>query len=335
MQPVNSDPKYAPPRMIPSIVEGFNAITENIYLILFPLFFDMFLWLGPFVSVKKYFLPQFLNTLESSPELFNNQPAGLVESTRLLWTEIISQFNLLFSLRTLPIGVPSLMISILGSSNPLGDRIPIELSTGTMIITWPIVFLFVGFLLGSIYFALTANAIKKSDQSSNLSKIFKNIVQSFLLTVILVVAALTLSVPVICLLSSLLLILPSLGTLPFLVAGMLSVWIILPLVFSPHGIFFGELKATTSIVTSFRLVRSLMSSTGLFFIILILLGYGLDILWVTPGTSSWMLLVGIFGHAFISSGLLAASFVYYEKGLKWLQVTRQTKKEQEEPASIA
>jgi hypothetical protein len=334
MQSVKSDPKYAPPRMIPSIVEGFNAISENIYLILFPLFLDIILWLGLFVSVKKYFLPQLLNTLESSPELFNNQAAGLMESTRLLWTEIISQFNLLFSLRTIPIGVPSLMISILESTNPLGNRTTIELGTGNSIIGWVIVCLAVGFLLGSIYFALTANAIKRSNQSSKPTKIFENIVQGFFLTLILLIGVVALAVPAICLLSSLLLVLPSLGTLPFMVAGMLSVWIILPLVFSPHGIFFGELKAARAIVTSFQLVRSLMSSTGLFFIILVLLGYGLDILWVTPGASSWMLLVGIFGHAFISTGLLAASFIYYDKGLKWLNITRQTKK-QEKPVSVA
>jgi hypothetical protein len=334
MQSVNSDTKYAPPRLIPSIVEGFNAITENIYLILFPFFLDIFLWLGPFVSVKKYFLPQLLNALESSPELFNDQTAGLMESTRLLWTELVTQFNLFFSLRTLPIGVPSLMISKLESTNPLGDRAAIELSSGNTIIGWTFASLAVGFLLGSIYFALTANAVKNSDQPVDLKILFNNIVQSFFLSLILLLGVLILAVPVICLLSSILLVLPSLGTFPFLVAGMLSVWIILPLTFSPHGIFFGELKATTSLVTSFRLVRSLMSPTGLFFIMLILLGYGLDILWVTPGTSSWMLVVGIFGHAFISTGLLAASFIYYEKGLKWLSSKLQTKK-QDKPASVS
>lgn len=61
-----------------------------------------------------------------------------------------------------------------------------------------------------------------------------------------------------------------------------------------------------------------MATTGIFFILVILIGYGLDILWTSPGTENWMLLVGIFGHAFISSGLLAGSFVFYRDGLSWL-----------------
>ncbi|MCJ7624016.1 MAG: hypothetical protein MUO76_10975, partial [Anaerolineaceae bacterium] len=143
-----------------------------------------------------------------------------------------------------------------------------------------------------------------------------------------------LALPVTCLLSTLLLVLPSLGTFPFLLMGMLSVWVLLPLAFSPHGIFYGELRVGKSIVTSIRLVRSLMSPTGLFFILLILLGYGLDFLWSTPGTDNWMLLVGIIGHAFISTGLLAASFIYYEKGVKWFSNSLQPKK-QEKPAVVS
>jgi len=139
--------------------------------------------------------------------------------------------------------------------------------------------------------------------------------------------------PISCLLSSLMLILPSLGTIPLVMLGMVMVWVLLPLAFSPHGIFAGELKATRSIVTSFRLVRSLMAGTGMFFIMLIIIGYGLDILWTTPDADSWLLLVGIFGHAFISSGLLAASFRFYDRGIKWQQDILKTQQENKPTAA--
>ena len=32
-----------------------------------------------------------------------------------------------------------------------------------------------------------------------------------------------------------------------------------------------------------------------------------------------MTLVGIGGHAFITTGLLAASFIYYQGGMRWMQ----------------
>jgi hypothetical protein len=62
-----------------------------------------------------------------------------------------------------------------------------------------------------------------------------------------------------------------------------------------------------------------MNATGIFFIMLILLNYGLDALWSTPPIDSWMLLVGILGHGFISSGLIASSFAFYNRGMKWVQ----------------
>ena len=334
MQSVNNDIKYAPPRMIPSIVEGFNAITHHIYIILFPIILDVLLWLGPLVSVKKYFLPLLMEALKTAPAAFNEQALGFVDSTRLIWVDLINRFNLLSSLRTLPIGVPSLMINILETATPLGDRGTIELSSGDTIFIWTIIFLLVGILLGSIYFALTASAVKGSSQPFESDQIIKKIAQSFFLALILFTGVVVLALPVTCLLSTLLLVIPSLGTLPFLLVGMLSVWVLLPLAFSPHGIFSGELKAARSIVTSIRLVRSLMSPTGIFFILLILLGYGLDILWATPSADDWMLFVGIIGHAFISSGLLAASFIYYEKGVKWMSNTIQPNK-QEKPAAVS
>jgi hypothetical protein len=111
------------------------------------------------------------------------------------------------------------------------------------------------------------------------------------------------------------------------------VWVLLPLVFSPHGIFAGDLKATRSIVTSFRLVRSMMAGTGMFFIMMIIIGYGLDVLWTTPEADSWLLLVGIFGHAFISSGLLAASFKFYDRGIRWQQEVIQARQENQSSAA--
>ena len=292
------------------------------------------LWLGPLVSVKKYFLPRLMEVFDTSPAVFGDQAAGFVDSTRLIWMDLINRFNLLNSLRTIPIGIPSLMISFLETITPFGERRTIELSSGNTILIWTIVFLVVGILLGSIYFALTASAVKGSEQPFDSNQILEKTTQGFFLTLILVSGIVFLALPISCLLSTLMLALPSLGTFPFLLVGMLSVWVLLPLAFSPHGIFSGELKAARSIVTSIRLVRSLMSPTGIFFILLILLGYGLDILWATPEADNWMLFIGIIGHAFISSGLLAASFIYYEKGVKWLNNSLQPKK-QEKPAAVS
>jgi hypothetical protein len=57
----------------------------------------------------------------------------------------------------------------------------------------------------------------------------------------------------------------------------------------------------------------------LFVICWFLLSTGLNYLWSVPTADSWMTLVGIGGHAFITTALLSASFVYYRDMNAWLQ----------------
>jgi hypothetical protein len=332
MPSIKNDVRYDPPRMIPSIVEGFNAVASHVYIILFPICLDLLLWLGPIVRVKKYFLPLMVEAASVSSAAYGEQAAGFVESTREIWSNLLDQFNLLFSLRTLPVGIPSLMISYVNSTTPFGSPLAIEMVSGNTILIWFLVFLAIGLFLGSVYFALTASAAKGIGQPLYLEQILRQTWQSLFLALIMITAATLLALPVSCLLSSVLLVIPSLGTFPFILMGMIAIWVMLPLAFSPHGIYSGDLKAAKSIVTSIRLVRPLMSATGLFFILLILLGYGLDMLWATPEADNWMLLVGIIGHAYISTGLLAASFIYYDKGIQWLKNSAQPKKQKKTTA---
>jgi hypothetical protein len=44
----------------------------------------------------------------------------------------------------------------------------------------------------------------------------------------------------------------------------------------------------------------------------------MNFLWNTPSDNSWWMLVGIAGHAFVSTALLAASFIYYRDINAWL-----------------
>jgi len=54
----------------------------------------------------------------------------------------------------------------------------------------------------------------------------------------------------------------------------------------------------------------------------------MDMLWRVPPTESWMMGVGILGHAFISTSLLAASFIYYRDLNTWIESAQQWLKKQ-------
>lgn len=314
-----SEIKNEPPRLIPSMVEGFNAIASHIYIILFPVLLDLLLWFGPLVRIKDLLLPTVLKASEISAPAYGADSQAFLETAKEMWTTILGQFNLLSSLRTFPIGIPSLLISKGIAKNPLGSVQVIELQSADSALALILGLLLLGLVLGSLYFALIAVVTNPDSGPLKFSELLRQIMQCLLLSFILACGVLVLSIPAVCLVSTLALFLPSLGSLPLLMLSLIMVWFLLPIAFSPHGIFAHHFNATTAIANSFRLVRLSMNATGLFFIMLILLSYGLDALWSTPPIDSWMLLVGILGHGFISSGLIASSFAFYNRGMKWVQ----------------
>jgi hypothetical protein len=49
-----------------------------------------------------------------------------------------------------------------------------------------------------------------------------------------------------------------------------------------------------------------------------MLSVGLNFLWAIPPKDSWIALVGILAHAFVTTALLAGSFIYYRDMYVWL-----------------
>jgi len=106
----------------------------------------------------------------------------------------------------------------------------------------------------------------------------------------------------------------------FFIGALLLVWLIMPVFFSVHGIFTLQLDAFRSILGGLRMVRFTLPNTGLFLLVFVIINTGMNFLWNTPSENSWWLLVGIAGHAFVSTALLAASFIYYRDINTWLTV---------------
>jgi hypothetical protein len=96
-------------------------------------------------------------------------------------------------------------------------------------------------------------------------------------------------------------------------------WLFLPLLFSAHGIFVFQRKMWASVKESVKMTRFTLPATGLFLLSVLVLSEGLAMLWRVPPETSWFTIVGIAGHAFVTTGLLAASFVYYRDANLWVE----------------
>jgi hypothetical protein len=244
---------------------------------------------------------------------------GFLKTNQAFWEFLAENFNLASALRTYPVGIPSLMAGRFPANTPLSSPAIVDIQTiGGMVGLW-LVFAAAGTLGGSLFFSLVARAAVPDGINLTAARFGRLALQVVFLAVLWVVVLLFLIIPALVLVSLLAMISPGIAQLALILYSIFVIWVIIPLIFSPHGIFVLKMNALHSALTSARLVRFLLPGTGIFFLAVIILSQGLDLLWQVPPDTSWMALVGIAGHGFITTALLAASFVYYRDGIRWIQ----------------
>ncbi len=309
----------APPRLIASVVSGFNTITSHIYLILFPVVLDLLLWFGPHVRVKNLLEPAIANFFAWLLEN-NNTPdlQSVLKSFQDAFQGILSQTNLLIGLRTWPVGIPSLFYGSSSMQTPLGNAAIIELpSIFSAVLIW-IAIVMVGTFAGTFFFNSVFKASFDQKKPFSIRLSLWQFSQCILLLLLLLLLAMVILIPFSMIVSIFSLLNPSLGEMAVWGILFLLIWMLLPLIFSAHGIFMFNFNTVISITTSVRLVRYFLPGTGVFLVTALLLNEGMNVLWRMSPADSWMTLVGIAGHAFIVSALLAASFIYYGSGMRWM-----------------
>jgi hypothetical protein len=80
---------------------------------------------------------------------------------------------------------------------------------------------------------------------------------------------------------------------------------------SVPGIVFNGRPLLRAVLESVRLVHGNALQTTNLLLVVVLLGSGTNLLWQLADNGSWLTLVSIAGHAFISTALASAIFVFY------------------------
>jgi hypothetical protein len=277
-----------------------------------------------------------LDSLTTVREMGGTDPRlQMPEGIETLWTSFLEHYNLLSTISTFPVGVPTMMAGQGPLNTPLGPAQIIEVNSPLSVMGVWLVATLVGLILGSLYFAsvqhysvLKSGVEKEGAEIDNavlsLSVLGRQVLQVVLLMMILFIILMIMFLPTIFVTSILTLLSPALATIALLAMSFMGLWLMIPLVFSPHGIFVLRQNALSAILTSARLVRFFLPGTGLFLLITVIFYQGLGALWRTPPDTSWMALVGILGHAFISTALLSASFIYYRSGHEFVLSLRKS-----------
>lgn len=312
MNSANSQVLPAPPNIIRTLLTGFDAVSNHIYLILFSFLFDLFLWFSPRIRVLELLRGYFDQSIGAG-SYPSPQVGELIQDGRETILGAIELFNLTSALRAYPIGVPSLMANRPAIANPMGPLIVWEVPSfaGSLLI-WLIIGL-VGVGLGTLYFSFIAETVLKGkiNWKAALRKFPNQFLQTIFLSIFLLVMLIGVIVPISCVLPFLLSGGNTLVRISIFIYIAFIFWLLFPLIYSPLGIFVYDDKIGKSISRGSRLVRRTAPISLLFILALFVLNQGLDVLWSIPSETSWFTLVGILGHAFIATGSLAALFIFY------------------------
>jgi hypothetical protein len=303
-----------PPGIIGSLRAGFDVTTGHITAILMPAALDVLLWLGPRIGF--YAAGQrFLKMLKAYPVPTAVQQSGDFAARMDQLQKVFKNGNFLTFLRTFPIGLSSLLSGQIPGASPLGKVAILQVDSFVKLAGLYLLITLIGWIIGAFYFRWVASLVTPEAAPS----VSRAILQTLLYSVIWVALCWAIGIPVFTFLAVINIINPVIGQIALIVLAFLSMWLIVPVFFSVHGIFVKKQNAFASIVGSFQLARFTLPTSSLFILLVFVLAFGSNILWSQPATNSWLMGVGILGHAFITTALLASTFVYYQNMTAWLE----------------
>jgi hypothetical protein len=281
-----------------------------------PLLLDLFLWLGPRLKVEPV-VGEIRSLIDMS--LLPADPRGdistQIELLKTLLEDFGARFNLLTSLSSIPIGVPSLIKARMPLEDPLRVSAEMEVpSAGGILGLW-LVFAVLGVGLGALYHRMIAKPDGLKDDRPGLGGLWGRLLL-FSAAAYLLLGALMTAVLIVVSIAGLL---SSVLSVILTVLGFsLIFWVALFFVFAPHGMVRNGLGLFGAIVESVQLVRWNVRSTIWYLTLAFIISWLTGQVWFLPAEDSWFNLLAILGHAFVVTMLIAGSYIFYQSRREWL-----------------
>jgi hypothetical protein len=165
-----------PPGIINSIRAGFDSIANKIGAIFLPMSLNIFLWLGPRLEMETFY-----QTIRAEMMRISQTWGFSAEQIEMSMTQndaLFASFNLFSFLRTLPIGTSSLFAFQEVLSTPAGEPIVWQVN-GFVLFFGTMILMFVGWLLGAVYFRAVAWVAIPEDKKA------MHILNTFLQTILI------------------------------------------------------------------------------------------------------------------------------------------------------
>ena len=302
--------------IIDSLSVGFNTVTKRVWLIFVPVALDVYLWLGPRLSVApviRRLLPLFTVPLEMGADY-----RQMVIQNRELLQQMEQSVNLFSLLSTSVPGVPTLMTGAVPQATFLRMDPPVWEWKSLWGYGVAIILLWLaGLLIGSLYLAAVGHSVDADNQRADgsagglLSRVRFVWGRVTLLAILVGVLITVIALPLSLVLGILALLNMNLALIGLtLVTGMM-LWISFYLVFVIPAIVVDRTGMWRAIWNSLNMVpRNFWATLGLVLLSLFI-NFGFSVIWQRMSTGSWLTFVAIVGNAYVGTGLVAAMFVFY------------------------
>ena len=307
----------APTGVIDTLTAGYAAINRRPWVLLLPIGVDLFLWLGPQVSISPLVQPLLAGiaawvrraTLSgtASPDLQQQY-----ETFRQSLMPLTDSTNALLLLGHGPLGLP-------GVATLLDVGGPFSFVSGWVDGLLLIVGTFAaGMLLGGFYRGLIAQQVRdgKATPLQVGRRVPRDVLRVVSLLLVLLGALALLGLPVLLLLAAAAVVAPPVAVMGLVAAAVAALFVEVHLFFAVDAIFVSGVGPLAAIQRSVGVVRRWLGPTLGFILLSWLILVGMDRVWETLASQivePYGVLLSVLGNAYIASGLVAASMIFYKE----------------------
>ena len=329
--------------VIDSLGRGFHIALKRWWVLLIPVVLDTFLWLGPRLSVAQM-VQERMRSLDR--QVLALAEGDAKEEWRTFSTfvgEAAEHYNMFYALRSSAFGVPSLFawsrtrvgshsvyetlwiyfVQVIGRP----DLLPAELDANS--ITWQVNSLLVmggagvvlslcGLAIGCLYLTGLAGELHPAEGPGMGTRALRLGGRFLLFWFLRAVLAVIAGVPIITLVGLVNLVSPALAMLVIVIVLMVTMWLSFLGIFMVASLAVNDAPLWEAIWNSVNVVLRNVGPTAWLFVLINLIGGGMAILWHMLSANAGLTWVAILGNAYVGSGLVAASLVFYrERYARW------------------
>jgi hypothetical protein len=330
----NLETPTPPVGVIESLTQGFETAAGHLLLLLLPLVLDLAIWVGPRITFRpavETLVSAGQTLVTSYIDIWGPSTATMPEDYQQLWREQFAmwvEFAHSRPIQYLPVwGIPSLLSGREASLLPFNFVPPTwQIANLPAMLGIRLLLVVGGLLLGGLYITLIARRVR--NDGSGLKQLVARLPSIFSQLAVFIVLApivlLILYVPFILIAVPLAYLFIPLGQMVLWIGALVVLWIGLFGVFTIHGMLINDRNLPGAVLDSVRVVQWNMPATMFLFLLVIILDAALkEYVWSLPDTSTWWVLLGMGGRAFIVTGLIAATFVFFKDRYRYWQEMRE------------